>query len=106
MTVLSTATYRFIEILIKLLMAFFIELEKQFKICMESQKICVSKVILRKKCRAEGIRLPKFRLYYKATVIKIVWYWRTHTHTHTHTHTNRNIDQWNRIESPEINIST
>ena len=90
MTILPNTIYRLNEILVKLPMAFSTELEQKIsQFIWKHKRPQIAKAVLRKN-GAGGINLPDFRLS------RQVWYW----------YKNRNIDQWNKIEIPEINPCT
>ena len=88
MTILPKSIYLFSAIPIKLPRYFFTELEKNYnKVHMENKRSRISTEIMKKNVKEGGLAVPDLKLYYKAVVIKTIWYWLR----------NRREDQWNRI---------
>jgi hypothetical protein len=96
MAILPKAIDRFNAIPNKISSQFFNEFKGNLQIHLEQQKPRIAKTLLKDKRTSGEITMPDLKLYYRAIVIKTAWYW----------YSNRQVDQWNKIEDPEMNPHT
>ena len=73
------------------------QLEKAIsKFIWNDKKPRIAKSLLKAKRTYDEITMPDLKLYYRKIVIKSAWY----------LYSDRQVDQWNRIEYPEMNPHT
>jgi hypothetical protein len=93
MAILPKAIYRFNAIPIEIPTQFFTEFANSSGV---TKKPRIAKTILNNKRTSCGITMHDLKLYYREIVIKTAWNW----------YSDRQVDQWNRIEDPEMNLHT